>query len=135
MKLFHNSCTLWASVRRLILLSSVGLVSCQTTENLQARLKADLDARLLAYNGATIADFIARTGMMPSSAYAVADGRVFVFQTAFVFVTLPATNVTPAVTRSSQCQLLVQAVPNGSGSTADNWKIVGTQRNGACGNV
>ena len=118
-----------------ILVCFVLLAGCQTNEEYQARLNADLDARLSAFNGATIADFIARTGMVPSSAYAVADGRVFVFQTAPVFITLPATNITPAVTRSAQCQLLVQTVPNGSGGTADNWKIVGTQRSGGCNNL
>ncbi len=111
------------------------LAGCQTNEEYQARVNAGLDARLSAYNGATIADFIARTGMVPSSAYAVANGRVFVFQTEPVYMTLPATNVTPAVTRSAQCQVLVQTVPNGSGGTADNWKITGTQRSGACNNL
>lgn len=114
-----------------ILMASV-VAGCQTNEEYQARLNTDLDARLSAYNGATIAEFIARTGMVPTSAYAVANGRVFVFQTAPVFMTLPATNVTPAVTRSAHCQVLVQTVPTGSGGTADNWKITGTQRIGAC---
>ena len=118
-----------------ILVWSVLLAGCQTNEQYQARLNADLDARLSAYHGATIADFIARTGMVPSSAYATADGRVFVFQTAPVFMTLPATNVTPAVTRSAQCQVLVQTVPNDSSGTADNWKVVGAQRSGACNNL
>ncbi len=118
-----------------VLICSVLLTGCQTNEEYQARVNANLDARLSAFNGATIADFIARTGTVPSSAYAVADGRVFVFQTAPVFMTLPATNVTPAVTRSAQCQVLVQTVPNGSSGTADNWKIVGAQRSGACNNL
>ncbi|WP_313606333.1 hypothetical protein [Rhizobium sp.] len=114
-----------------ILMTSV-LAGCQTNEQHQARVNADLDARLLSYNGATIAEFIARTGMVPSSAYAAGDGRVFAFQTAPVFVTLPATNVTPAVTRSSQCQLLVKATPNGHGATPGDWTITDVKRSGAC---
>lgn len=122
-------------IRFAAMLMVVVLAGCQTNEEYQASVNADLDTRLLAYNGKTIAEFIARTGMVPASAYAVADGRVFVFQTAPVFMTLPATNITPAVTRSAQCQVLVQTAPNGSGGTADNWKIVGAQRNGACNNI
>lgn len=122
-------------IRFAAIIMAAVLAGCQTNKEYQARVNANLDARLLAYNGKTIAEFIALTGMVPSSAYAVADGRVYVFQTAPVFVTLPATNVTPAVTRSAQCQVLVRTVPNGSGGTADNWKIVGTQRNGGCNNL
>jgi hypothetical protein len=70
--------------------------------------------------------------MLPVSAYPVSYGRVFVFRTDPVYLTLPATDLTPAVTRSSQCQLLVRAVNDGKTGTADNWIIKETERSGAC---
>jgi hypothetical protein len=111
------------------------LSSCQTTEQYEAAVNADLDARLAAYNGATMAEFQTRTGMLPQDAYPIDGGRVFVFRTAPVYSTLPATNFTPAVTRSAQCQLLVKTVLDGRTGSADSWKIVGTQRSGACFNL
>lgn len=111
------------------------LSGCQTSEEYQAHENAVLDAKLNGFSGSTIAEFTAQTGMLPADAYPVSDGRVFLFRTAPVHMTLPATQVTPAVTRSAQCQLLVQAKPTGAGGTADNWRIVGTQRSGACNNL
>src|SRR5690349_17165749 len=108
------------------------LAGCQTTEQHQADVNAGLDARLSAYHGSTIADFTARTGMLPIDAYDISGGRVFVFRTDPVYFTLPATHVTPAVTRSAQCQLLLRAEPNGAGGAADGWRIAGTQRSGGC---
>lgn len=65
----------------------------------------------------------------------VNNGRVFVFRTDPVYLTLPATNVTPAITRSAQCQMLVRAENATKASTADSWIIMGTERTGACNNL
>lgn len=73
--------------------------------------------------------------MLPVDAYPVSEGRVFVFRTDPVYMTLAATHVTPAITRSSQCQLLIRAVHFGEGQTADNWRIMGTERSGPCNNL
>ncbi|SES38154.1 hypothetical protein [Rhizobium sp. NFR03] len=116
-------------------LSLLVLAGCQTSEDDQAHANAVLDAKLNGYSGSTIAEFTAQTGMLPADAYPVSGGRVFVFRTAPVYMTLPATQVTPAITRPAQCQLLVQAQPTGAGGTADSWRIVGTQRSGACNNL
>lgn len=118
-----------------ILLFSMALTSCQTTEELQARVNADLDARLEAYNGSTIAQFTAQTGMLPAEAYPIPGSRMFVFLTEPVFLTLPATHVTPAVTRSTQCQILIRALRTDPAPVADSWKIMGTQWSGSCGNL
>ncbi len=118
-----------------LLLTGFCLIGCQTMEEAEAERNADLNARLESYNGSTMAEFQAKTGLLPQDAYPITDGRVFVFRTAPVFVTLPATNITPAVTRSNQCQLLVQTVHVGEAGTADNWKIVGTQSSGPCKNL
>ncbi|MFP5078620.1 hypothetical protein ACLE20_15045 [Rhizobium sp. YIM 134829] len=83
-------------------------------------------------DGSTIAQFTAQTGTLPADAYPVQGGRMFVFRTDPVMITIPATQVTPAITRTAHCQLLIQAEPIDSRGTADNWKIIGTQRTGAC---
>jgi hypothetical protein len=116
------------------LVGALCVAGCQTTANQQAQVNASLDQRLTAYNGATMADFMGKTGMMPSDYYPVSEGRVFIFQGSPIYMTLPATAVTPAVTRSSACQLLIRAVRIGpaGGVGADNWKIMGTQRTGPC---
>ena len=76
---------------------------CQTSAEVNAQNNADLNARLERYNGASLAEFQSRTGMLPSDAYNVSEGRVFVFRTDPVFITLSATSVTPAITRTAQC--------------------------------
>jgi len=98
----------------------------------QAAIDADRSARLEAYNGQSIADFQARTGMLPMSAYPVSEGRVFVYRTNPVYLTLPATNVTLAVTRTVQCQVLIWAVNRSQVSGADRWVMRGTERSGTC---
>lgn len=114
---------------------ALSLASCQTGEQYQAQVNADLNARLERYNGRSMADFQSSTGLLPINAYPVTSGRVFVFRTDPVYMTLPATNVTPAITRSAQCQLLIRATNNGGGETADNWIIQGTERTGPCNNL
>ena len=104
---FDFSGSTWAA-RALVVtqrLSSVVALSvlagCQTGAEYQADVNASLNARLEAYNGATMAEFQARTGMLPVDAYPVSEGQVFVFRTDPVYMTLPATHVTPAFTRSA----------------------------------
>ncbi|RVO95016.1 hypothetical protein [Sinorhizobium meliloti] len=113
---------------------AVGLVStgCQTNAEYQAGVDRDLDGRLARFNGSTMAVFIAQTGLVPANAYPVGSGRVFVIDGPPVYVTLPATQVTPSVTRSSACRLLVTTARAGERNTADDWEIVGLQRSGPC---
>jgi hypothetical protein len=131
----------WAAPARLplrrlsIALALCGLAGCQTNAEHQANVNASLDARLEAYTGRSMAEFIGRTGMQPESSYDVSEGRVFVFRTSPVYVTLPATHVTPAVTTSAQCQLLIRAVRTSPELVANSWKIMGTQRQGPCNNL
>ncbi|RVO57773.1 hypothetical protein [Sinorhizobium meliloti] len=116
---------------------ALGLIvtGCQANAEYQAAIDKDLDASLASFNGSTMAEFIAQTGLVPVNAYPVGSGRVFVVNGPPVYVTLPATHVTPAVTRSSACRLLVTTAHAGSGSTADDWEIVGIQRSGPCNNL
>lgn len=124
-------------MKQLIAIGAVALslAGCQTNEQYQAGINASLNARLESYNGKTMAEFIGRTGMQPESSYDVSEGRVFVFRTSPVYMTLPATHVTPAVTTSAQCQLLIRAVRTSPALVADSWKIMGTQRQGPCNNL
>jgi hypothetical protein len=121
--------------RVLLLFGALVLAGCQTNAEHQAALESDLSARLERYNGASVAEFMSRTGMAPVDAYPVSEGRVFVFRTDPVYMTLPATSVTPAVTRSAQCQLLIRATNERKIGIADNWFIKGTQRSGPCNSL
>lgn len=117
------------------LTAALSLASCQTNAEFQAAVDHDLDARLARFNGSTMAEFITQTGLTPTNAYPVGGGRVFVVDGRSIHVTLPATHVTPAVTRSAACRLLVTTAHVGNGSTADDWEIVGTQRSGPCNSI
>lgn len=111
------------------------LAGCQSTADYQAQIDASLNARLRAYHGSTMAEFMARTNLTPVDAYPVTGGKVFVIQGEPVHLTLPATQFTPAVTRSAACKLLVRTAMTGAGRIADDWKIVGTSRSGPCNNL
>ncbi|WHO77448.1 hypothetical protein [Rhizobium leguminosarum] len=114
---------------------SVFMVGCQTAQDRQLAIDAGMNARLERYNGVSMAEFQSRTGMLPIDAYPVSEGRVFVFRTVPVCMTLPATNVTPMITRAALCQLLIRAAHKGGAGTADKWIIKGTAHAGACNNL
>ncbi|MDC7257012.1 hypothetical protein K0P19_19895 [Shinella sp. YE25] len=114
---------------------ALSLAGCQTTAEYEAAASRDLDARLAAFRGATMAEFSARTGLLPSDAYLIAAGRVFVIEGPPIFATLPATSVTPAITRSAACRLLVSTEQIGTPHTADDWKIVEIRHSGPCNNT
>lgn len=111
------------------------LASCQTTADYQAEVSRDLDARLATFRGSTMAEFSARTGLLPLNAYPIAAGRVFVIEGPPIFLTLPATSVTPAVTRGAACRLLVSTEQVGTTRTADDWKIAEIRHSGPCNNL
>lgn len=116
---------------------ALGLVvtGCQTNAEYQAAVDQDLDARLARFNGSAMSALIAQTGLTPAGAYPVGSGRVFVVDGPPIYVTLAATHVTPAVTRSSACRLFVTTVHAGGGNAADDWEIVGIKRSGPCNNL
>lgn len=109
-------------------LAAGALAACQTT----ASVEDARSARLAAFNGATLAQFSAATGLTPVDMYPIEGGRVFVFDGPTVVSTLPATQWTPAISRTSGCRLLVATRPNGASGTADSWIITGTTRTGPC---
>lgn len=82
-----------------------------------------------------MAEFSARTGLLPSDAYPIAAGRVFVIEGPPIFVTLPATSVTPAVTRGAACRLLVSTEQIGTTRTADDWRVTEIRHSGPCNNL
>lgn len=124
----------WRTGLPTLAIIAVGLVGtgCQTKEEYQASMDGDLDSRLARFKGSTMAAFSAQTGLLPSNAYPIANGRVFVIDGPPVYVTLPATHVTPAVTRSSACRLSITTAQVGKSGTADDWEIIGTQHSGPC---
>lgn len=105
---------------------------CQSNEEYQASIDRDLDSRLERFNGSTMAAFSAQTGLLPTNAYPIAKGRVFVVDGPPVYVTLPATHVTPAVTRSSACRLLITTSQAGKTRTAEDWVVIGIEHSGPC---
>lgn len=117
------------------LMTALSLPSCQTNADYQAAVDRDLDARLARFNGSTMSAFMAQSGLTPVGAYPVGSGRLFVIDGPPIHVTLAATHVTPAVTRTSACRLLVTTAHAGGGNTADDWEIVGIQRSGPCMNL
>ncbi len=108
------------------------LGSCQTNEEYQTAIARDLEIRLARLKGSTMAAFSAQTGLLPTTAYPITNGRVFVVDGPPVYLTLPATHAAPAVTRSSACRLLITTAQVGKSGTADDWEIVGTQHSGPC---
>lgn len=111
------------------------LLGCQTQVEYQAKIDQGLDLRLGSYTGLPVSVFMANTGLAPSNAYDVTGGRIFVVEGNPVYLTLPATAVTPAVTRTSVCRLQIQTVATSKNGTADDWKITGTTRTGPCNNL
>lgn len=105
---------------------------CQTNAEHGASIDRDFDSRLARFNGSTMAAFSAQTGLLPTNAYPIANGRVFVVDGPPVYVTLPATHVTPAVTRSSACRLMITTSQVGTTRTADDWQIIGIEQSGPC---
>jgi hypothetical protein len=73
--------------------------------------------------------------MLTADAYPVSEGRAFIFRTRSVYLTLPATNVTQAITHTAQCQLLICSVNEAKVAATDHWIIKGTERMGACNNL
>ncbi|WP_439626452.1 hypothetical protein [Shinella sp.] len=114
---------------------ALSLAGCQPTAEYQVAVSRDLDARLATFRGSTMAEFSARTGLLPLDAYPITGGRVFVIEGQPIFVTLPATSVTPAVTRGAACRLLVSTEQTSTTRTADDWKITGIQHSGPCNNL
>ncbi len=98
------------------------LVGCQTAE----QLADEQTGRIRAFHGRTMAAFISETGLVPSSAYPVASGRVFVVDGP------PVVTSYGGYSSATACRLLVETEPNGQGSTADGWTIIGTSRSGPC---
>ncbi|WP_234840482.1 hypothetical protein [Sinorhizobium meliloti] len=117
------------------LMAALLLTSCQTNAEYQAAVDQDLDARLARFNGSTMSAFMVQSGLTPVGAYPVGSGRVFVIDGPQIHVTLAATHVTPAVTRTSACRLLVTTAHAGGENTADDWEIVGIQRSGPCNSL
>lgn len=101
---------------------------CQTNEKYHASIDRDLDSRLDRSNGSTMAAFGAQTGLLPTNAYSIGNGRVFVIDGPPAYVTLPATHVT----RSSAFRLLITTIQIRKTKTADDRKTVGHQHSGPC---
>lgn len=93
------------------------------------------DRRFRSFNGLTMAEFSAKTGLFPSDFMETASGRVFVVAGPEIIVTQPPVYGAPAVSVDATCRMQVSTVPIGRTGTAEDWKIVSIARRGGCGNV
>lgn len=98
------------------------LGGCQTAE----QVEDDRSARIRAYHGRTMAAFIGDTGLVPITYYPIDGGRVFVVEGP------PVVSSYGGYSNTTACRLQIQTRHSGSGSTADDWTIVGTTRTGPC---
>ncbi|MGO3930846.1 hypothetical protein [Rhodopseudomonas pseudopalustris] len=85
------------------------LAGCQTAEQSEQSAAPKLQ-RLV---GRTIAQFSRDAGLLPSDALPVRGGKVFIVV-------------------NGACWLWLDAVPDGAGSTADDWRITAVRWSGPC---
>jgi hypothetical protein len=93
------------------------------------------DQRFRSFNGLTMAEFSAQTGLFPSDFMETASGRVFAVSGPEIVVTQPPIYGAPAVSADATCRMQVSAVQIGRSGTAEDWKIVSIARRGGCGNI
>lgn len=108
------------------------LAGCSTTA--EQRELAE-DQRFRSFNGLTMAEFSAQTGLFPSDFTETASGRVFEVSGPEIVVTQPPVYGAPAVSVDATCRMRVSTVQIGRSGTAEDWKIVSIARRGGCGNI
>ncbi|WAB77434.1 hypothetical protein [Rhodopseudomonas palustris] len=89
--------------------AAASLASCQTWEQSEAAAGPKLQ-RLV---GRTITQFSLDSGLVPYDALPVSGGKIFLVQ-------------------NGACRLWLEATPEGTGSTADNWRITNVRWSGPC---
>ena len=94
-----------------------------------------IDARLDSFQGMTVAQFAADTGLVPYDHFDTNSGRTFLVSGPSSSVYIPPTMGAPGVVAHNQCliQLMTQNVDGQA--TADSWVIRGTSWRGNCANV
>src|SRR4051812_28866975 len=95
--------------RFLAIASTLFLASCQTGAEYQANLDADRAARLRAWTGRTMAEFMRDTGMTPSNSYDTSAGRTFI-------VDGPAYTLAmaPGIVRTFGCRIQLETASVGN---------------------
>jgi hypothetical protein len=109
------------------LFAAILLTGCQTGAEYQAKVDADRAARLQAWTGHTMAEFMRDTGMTPSTNYDTSVGRVFVVDGPAYAMALA-----PGVVRSFACRIQLETVSLSNASGADNWRITNASSTGPC---
>jgi hypothetical protein len=108
------------------------LAGCSTAR--EQREMAE-DQRFRSFNGLTMAEFSAQTGLFPSDFMPTSDGRVFIVAGPQIQVIQPPVYGAPAVAVDATCRMMVKTVPIGSSGGADDWRIVSIARSGGCGGI
>ncbi len=107
------------------------LAGCQTATQVQEAEEAGMRSVV----GLTVAEFSARTGLVPSDFYPTGSGRVFVVLGRSVTLVTPGSYGAPTVANTQTCRILLSTMPAGDGGTAENWRIVGVNYSGPCANA
>lgn len=79
-----------------------------------------------------MADFMRRTSLTPSDAYATGSGRSFLVFGPSTALVLPGSYGAPTVARSFQCRMLVETEALDAKGTADTWRVTRITRSGPC---
>jgi hypothetical protein len=106
-------------MKRISLVCLVVVAGCNGREQIYAQE----DARFNSFLGLTMAEFMQKTHVVPSNAYPVGGGRMFV-----------ADKRNP-LNPNFGCSMLITTEANGAGSTAEGWTITAISRDGGCGIV
>ncbi|WP_187972474.1 hypothetical protein [Aquibium microcysteis] len=93
------------------------------------------DARFRSFNGLTMAEFSAQTGLFPTDFMPTAGGRVFVVSGPPIQVFQPSVYGAPAVAVDATCRMMVETTQTGASGVADDWQIVSISRSGGCANI
>jgi hypothetical protein len=117
-------------MRYALIASSLLLAGCQTAADVQA--SEDLQMRKVI--GLTMAQFTARTGLVPRDMMPTATGRTFVVEGRTVTLVTPGAYGAPTVAASQTCRILLDTFRIADQVSADSWAIKDVTWSGPCAN-
>lgn len=91
----------------------------------------DRPARLKPYIGRSVAEFSRDTGLVPSTSYDTAQGRVFVVNGPVIAVPVPS-STSPSIVTAGGCRMQIETTATNPRGTADDWRIVSIDAHGPC---
>lgn len=117
-------------MRAAFLVLLLALVGCQTGAEYQAQQEEHLRNVI----GLTMAEFMQRTGLVPSTMFETATGRTFIVEGRSVTLVTQGSYGAPTVANTQTCRIQLQTSQSGSRSGPDAWRIVDVNWTGPCSN-